>query len=230
MSGKVTSDPSRRRDVAARGNRNVGALAEEHARARRPPFSSPRVTRSMPARSPDAPTPSSSDIPVIACITRVHRSTVGKKRSASSVVFGVRVRIESIFTFASASDRDPLLRKNVCGAVWKILQPRNDEQSRKIPPTNERHAVPFFSPFLDSHTSLPPIGAKIPRTARGIAARARSGERVPGTPRVHARAFESPPARSESPGARLLPRLHPRGASEGTRLGRKNQTAFERRR
>jgi hypothetical protein len=28
----------------------------------------------MPARSPDAPTPSSSDIPVIACITRVHRS------------------------------------------------------------------------------------------------------------------------------------------------------------
>jgi hypothetical protein len=33
MSGKVTSDPSRRRDVAARGNRNVGALAEEHARA-----------------------------------------------------------------------------------------------------------------------------------------------------------------------------------------------------
>jgi hypothetical protein len=38
----------------------------------------------MPARSPDdadAPTPSSSDIPVIVCITRGHRSPVGKKKA-----------------------------------------------------------------------------------------------------------------------------------------------------
>jgi hypothetical protein len=98
MSGKVTSDPSRRRDVAARGNRNVGALAEEHARAPTSllvPSRNALDARSFPRRADSLIFRYSRH--------RMHNESaslpVGKKRSASSVVFGVRVRIESNFHF-----------------------------------------------------------------------------------------------------------------------------------